>query len=227
MSLNISKGNMYPWISHTWNTVKGACPHDCSYCYMKRFKNQKPVRFDEKELKTDLGQGNFIFVGSGCDMFAKDIPNDWIVNTLTKMNWYDNRYLLQSKNPEKMSIYLSDDWIVPGKVVVCTTIETNRFYDQIMHCSPMPHIRAEFFGEGLRKFTRYVTIEPIMDFDLAPMVELIRRCEPVQVNIGADSGGNHLPEPSADKVFALIDELSRFTTIARKTNLGRLLGTTA
>lgn len=25
MSLNKSKGNMYEWITHTWNTVKGEC----------------------------------------------------------------------------------------------------------------------------------------------------------------------------------------------------------
>jgi hypothetical protein len=62
-----------------------------------------------------------------------------------------------------------------------------------------------------------------MDFDLEEMVELIKRCNPVQVNIGADSGNNHLPEPSMEKLLALIDELQKFTTIARKSNLGRLL----
>jgi hypothetical protein len=59
---------------------------------------------------------------------------------------------------------------------------------------------------------------------IAKMVELIKRCNPVQVNIGADSGNNHLPEPSRDKLLALIDELQKFTTIARKSNLGRLMG---
>lgn len=55
--LNEATGNMYTWITHTWNTVKGECPHGCIYCYMKRFGKQKPVRFDEKELKTNLGSG--------------------------------------------------------------------------------------------------------------------------------------------------------------------------
>ena len=40
---------MYPWVTHTWNVIKGKCPHDCSYCYMKRFP-QGELRFDEKEL---------------------------------------------------------------------------------------------------------------------------------------------------------------------------------
>jgi len=73
---------MYEFVTHTWNTVKGECYHDCSYCYMKRWGKLNPVRFDEKELKTDLGSGNFIFVGSSCDMWAENIPDKWIFKTL-------------------------------------------------------------------------------------------------------------------------------------------------
>ena len=57
MALNKSAGNMYDFVTHTWNTVKGLCPHGCSYCYMKRWGTQNPVRFDAKELRTDLGKG--------------------------------------------------------------------------------------------------------------------------------------------------------------------------
>jgi hypothetical protein len=72
-------------------------------------------------------------------------------------------------------------------------------------------------------FDIYVTIEPILDFDLQDMVALIKACEPNQVNIGADSGNNHLPEPSKEKLLALIDALKEFTVIDKKTNLQRLL----
>lgn len=80
--LNKSKGNMYEWVTHTWNTVKGECYHDCSYCYMKRWGKLNPVRFDEKELKTDLGNENFIFVGSSNDMFADNMCSGWVLKTL-------------------------------------------------------------------------------------------------------------------------------------------------
>jgi hypothetical protein len=223
MGLNVSKGDMYPWVTHTWNAIKGKCPHDCTYCYMKRWGKQPALHFDERELKTDLGEGNFIFVGSSCDMFAEAIPHDWIMDTLAKISDSENNFLFQSKNPEKMARY-KGYCPTDGKSFFCTTIETNRFYDQIMRLSPMPEQRAFYMSEGLRGLARYVTIEPIMDFDLAPLVELIRRCEPDQVNIGADSGGNHLPEPSAEKVLALIEELGEFTTIARKSNLCRIIG---
>ncbi len=43
-----------------------------------------------------------------------------------------------------------------------------------------------------------VTIEPIMDFDLEPFVEMIKNTKPKFVNIGADSKGHNLPEPSSE-----------------------------
>ena len=220
MGLNKSKGNMYDFVTHTWNTIKGECYHNCSYCYMKRWGNLNPVRFDEKELKTDLGENNFIFVGSSNDMFAENIPNDWILNTLTKCNWYDNKYLFQTKNPAKFDSYIGD---ITRPFYICTTIETNRHYPEYMGNSPNPIVRS-LGMEILKTQQKYVTIEPIMDFDLKPMVELIKRCEPIQVNIGADSGNNNLPEPSWKKIMQLKEELSKFTVIANKRNLKRLEG---
>ena len=72
-------------------------------------------------------------------------------------------------------------------------------------------------------FEKQVTIEPIMDFDLDEMVSMIKFCGPLKVNIGADSKNNHLPEPSKEKLLALINELQKFTIIDRKSNLERLL----
>jgi hypothetical protein len=70
---------------------------------------------------------------------------------------------------------------------------------------------------------KMVTIEPVMDFDLEPFVEMIKAIKPEWVNIGADSKNHNLPEPSKDKVFALISRLSQFTEIRRKSNLDRLV----
>ena len=96
MPLNVQKGNMYGFVTHTWNTVKGVCPHQCTYCYMKKFK-QNPVRFDEKELDTNHKKNRVIFVGSSCDMWAKDIDSLWIKKTVTHCAKYPlNTYLFQS-----------------------------------------------------------------------------------------------------------------------------------
>ncbi|MFA7491759.1 MAG: DUF5131 family protein [Mariniphaga sp.] len=218
MALNISRGNMYEFITHTWNTVKGECFHDCSYCYMKRFGKRSPIRFDQGELKTDLGQGNYIFVGSSCDMWAENIPVEWITKTLDHCSKHDNRYLFQTKNPQRFT-----EFQLPRNSVVCTTIETNRWYPAIMFNSPFPEDRVEQMKR--LAYPRYITIEPIIDFDMEEFVEMIQACNPVQVNIGSDTGHNDLPEPSADKILKLVERLQKFTVVHNKTNLKRVLNT--
>lgn len=210
---------MYSWVTHTFNTIKGECPHGCTYCYMHRWGKQKPLHFDEKELRTDLGSGNFIFIGSSCDMFASDIPAEWIYLTLNHCKQFDNTYLFQSKNPLRFHEFFD---YFPKKTRLCTTIETNRYIKEVMRNSPSPVARMIQMSM-IGFYPKYVTIEPIMDFDLSDMVRYIRECEPEQVNIGADSGNNNLPEPSAEKINSLISELQKFTKIDRKINLKRLL----
>lgn len=35
MALTKSKGNMYPWVTHTHTHLRGECPHGCRYCYVQ------------------------------------------------------------------------------------------------------------------------------------------------------------------------------------------------
>jgi protein gp37 len=182
---------------------------------MKRFP-QKELRFDEKELNQDLGAGNFIFVCSGTDMFAHDVDRVWIASVMDQIDLYpDNKYLLQSKNPERFFNFRRRANFVYG-----TTIETNREYD----ISKAPHVqkRASAMSYFSEYTTKMVTIEPVMDFDLEPLVELVKQCAPAWVNIGADSKGHDLPEPDAAKIQELYDELRRFTEVKLKDNLKRL-----
>jgi DNA repair photolyase len=228
MGLNrVKEGSqMYQFIDATWNTVKGSCPHNCGYCYMKgiaeRFnKPQSPPHFDESELKTNLGNGNFIFVGSSNDMFANSIQADWVFRTLDHCNEFDNRYLFQSKNPSGFYRLLVHP--VRKKSVICTTIESNSFYPDFMGNTPTPFERSMVMESLSEYLTTYVTVEPIMEFHLDTFVRAIKRCHPEQVNIGADTGHNHLPEPPKGKVLELIAALEEFTTVKQKTNLSRLL----
>lgn len=226
MALNKSKGNMYDFVTHTWNTVKGPCDHGCSYCYIdairKRFKKQDmKVHFDDSELKTNLGSGNYIFVGSSNDLFCTGYPEEWIRKTLCHLEKFDNKYLLQTKNPARILDYI-DACVITDKCTVCTTIETNRWYGY-MGDAPTTQERASAMNTISEVVGTCVTIEPIMDFDLPELVNLIARCNPKQVNIGADSGRNNLPEPSPEKIRGLIAELEKFTNVKQKSNLKRLL----
>ena len=210
--LNKQKGNMYGFVTHTWNVIKGICPHDCSYCYMKRGK-QKPLRFCSSELKTDLKQGNFIFVGSSCDMFAEGIKNEWIKTILDCCMLFDNKYLFQSKNPDRFY-----DFHFPKETMLATTIESNRDYG----FSKAPELikRAEKISIYPKTM---VTIEPIMDFDLYDFLSILEKAKAQQINIGANSRRNiKLPEPPKEKILALIEELKKFTKVYLKPNLRRL-----
>lgn len=212
MSLRKQRGNMYEFVTHTWNPIKGKCIHDCEYCYMKIFK-LPALHFDEREMETNLGKHNIIFVGSSCDMFAENVPNEWIENVLKYCYKFNNQYLFQSKNPRRFK-----NFTFPLYTTLGTTIETNRLYD-CMGNAPPPHYRL--ISQQFPK--RMVTIEPILDFDFNEFVPLIKNNKPDWVNIGADSKKHHLPEPSWEKIRELIYELQKFTVIKNKSNLERLM----
>ncbi|WP_228378584.1 hypothetical protein, partial [Treponema endosymbiont of Eucomonympha sp.] len=70
-----------------------------------------------------------------------------------------------------------------------------------------------------------VTVEPILDFDIEQFAKMLSCCGAMQINIGADSERNGLPEPDAGKVRELIASL-RYNTKAKivlKKNLRRIL----
>ncbi len=209
---------MYGFVTHTWNPIKGKCSHDCKYCYMKVWK-QKPLHFVEKELKDNLGQDNFIFVGSSTDMFADDVPKEWIEKVLTQCRNYEgNTYLFQSKNPSGFWMFEGE---YPKNTIFGTTLETNRDMRTI---SKAQSTKARISNMQDRYMKRtMITIEPIMDFDLDEFVEMIKEINPEWVNIGADSKNHNLPEPSSEKVEALIKELKKFTKVKIKDNLKRLM----
>ena len=75
--INKSKGNMYKFITNTWNPIKGKCLHDCTYCYMKSFPQYSKPLFIESEMTTPLN-GKSFFIGSSTDVFANNIPSEWI-----------------------------------------------------------------------------------------------------------------------------------------------------
>jgi DNA repair photolyase len=216
MPLNIAQGNMYEWVTHTWNPIKG-CQFGCQYCYIKsnRLYSLKP-RFQPKELNTNLGKGNFIFVGSMADMFGDWIPDSWILDVLKHCKKFDNQYLFQSKNPLRFHEFLKD---FPDKVILGTTIETNRDIKKISK-APSPQERTT--AMRMIQLDKEVTVEPIIDFDMIWMIQLIKDCNPKFVAIGADSKNHNLDEPKPWKIETLIDELKMFTDVKLKNNLKRL-----
>lgn len=218
--LNVSSGNMYEWVTHTWNPIKGICFHDCSYCFMKKLlgDRMKEIRLEDAEFKTDLGSDNFIFVGSSVDAWAENVPDEWIIKVLDYCDGFNNRYLFQSKNPTRFLEFTEHP--VFNKSVFCTTVETNRWYPEVMNSSPKPQDRANAMARMKELgFITYVTAEPLMDFDLEPMVDLLLTCAPSQINIGKNTNWKvKIPEPDAAKAKDLVDVLRGETAIVVKSN---------
>ena len=161
---------------------------------------------------------NFIFVGSSIDMWAEDIPSHWIKMVLDYCDRSANKYLFQSKNPSRILDFITHP--VFHHSVVCTTIETNRFYPEIMRNSPEIEERVRAMEKIVDLgIDTYVTAEPLMQFDLDKMIEYIKRCKPLQVNIGRNTNRKvQLPEPTANEVKVLITELEKFTKVEIKKN---------
>lgn len=212
---------MYPWVE-TWNPVGGKCPHRCSYCYrndMMRFPQNKrkysgePRFIDIPIPKTD----KVIFVCSMNDLFASSIKEEIIKKVLRKCREkQDNTYLLQSKNPYRFNEFLDK---LPEKVILGTTIETNRYVEFSLAPSQKIRLRDMVY---LSDFDTMVSIEPIMDFDLDVMIGWMKAISPEFVSMGADSKSHNLPEPTPEKIKKLIKELEKFTEVRIKKNLSRV-----
>jgi DNA repair photolyase len=221
----MKNGNMYNFITKKWNPLGGECLYNCSYCYVKKMKKRFPVMKEKYsgdykllnyEYKKSFKKQDKIFVCNCIDLFASNVSHYLIEAIIQKSYQYESTFFFQSKNPDRFKFFS-----FPEKAILCTTIETNRYYHQIMGNSPLPSERMGICN--MVYVQKQVTIEPIMDFDLEIFIDIIKTCNADQINIGADSGRNNLPEPSKEKILELINELEKFTKVVLKSNLNRLI----
>lgn len=230
--MNKQNGNMYAFVTHTSNPIKGLCPHECSYCYMlaifRHYHHDETLRLDEYELKVNYGKNKFIFLGTSTDMFANAVPTEWILQVYDKCLQYpENKYLFQSKNPSRvLEPQLINHPLMQLKDRICfaTTIESNRDYpiSKAQSMTERADAMAQLQAMG---FPVMVTIEPIMDFDHEELVEMLRKIRPFQVNIGCNTNREvKLLEPTRDQIVALVQELRTFTNVELKSNSSRILG---
>lgn len=227
----IENGRMYPgwW---RWNPI-GGCKHWCSYCSIKRIEKRvgtdmtTPVFRDGTNgtmnyMNDNLGSGRKIFVCSSGDMWGEWITPDWTDGVLSHCAKYpDNEYMFLTKNPiayQHWGPRLQDLNCILG-----TTIETD--VDPIAgNVSDAMNILGRLYWIAAAKqgAKTMISVEPIMTFS-GFFADDLRNAAPNIVNIGADSGNNGLPEPSADELRGLIAELETFTEVIQKKGLERLL----
>lgn len=225
MALSKAKGNMYSWVTNVHTHLGGKCPHGCNYCYVQNmhYKPEKykgDLRLIEKELDVNYGKDKTIFIEHCNDLFATALPDEWRLKILEHCRKYpDNTYVFQTKNPSNY-LHLLDK--MPEKSILGVTIETNRHYPEIMMESPTPKCRYISMIQLIGSPT-FITIEPILAFDLDILAHWIMDINPTFVNIGADSKGRGLPEPSWQDIQMLIRILRESgIKVNEKSNLKRL-----
>jgi len=222
MPLNESKGNMYPWVTHTHTHLGGECPHKCVYCYVDNPRFGRPKRYTgklrliEEEFGVDYGAGKTIFIEHCNDLFAKEVSDHFINMVLDHCRFYPkNTYVFQTKNPAR---YL--DFAFDFKAIFGTTIETNRVIEGIS-TAPTPYERYRVMKTISRG--KFVTIEPVLDFDVEVLSAWIRDIKPEFLNLGADSKKRNLPEPTVAKIMELVAKLKEYgIELREKHNLKRL-----
>jgi DNA repair photolyase len=215
---------MYPWVTHTHCHLGGECPHKCSYCYVSSFpfkpeKYQGSLRLIDKEFSVKYGTGKTIFIENCNDLFAEDVPGKFIVSVIGHCNqWPDNTYVFQTKNPRRYIKFLSR---LPEKSILGCTIETNR---GTLPFSTAPFTSSRAMAMEMLDARKFITVEPIMDFDPDILIPWIIEARPEFVNIGADSKGHNLPEPPEWKIIKLIHDLKTAgIEIREKHNLNRMM----
>jgi hypothetical protein len=185
--------------------------------------------FREDYLEDNLGSGRKIFVCSSGDMWGEWVKSEDIQCVLEHCRKYpNNEYMFLSKNPRRYYPFLKSGGEFPKSSTLATTIETDRMGvidPYTAYWTPSLGNRRDsmdMIKVGFPDVKTMISIEPVMKFGVA-FGKFLEYALPDIIYIGADSGHNGLPEPSADELRDLIAELEAFTTVIQKKGLARLL----
>ncbi|GAI17750.1 unnamed protein product [marine sediment metagenome] len=217
---------MFKSIDQTWNVFVG-CLFDCSYCnarkaaltrlkHSPRYKDGFKPHLVEAELKRTFKPGEFIFVAYMGDIaFASRYE---VAQILIAIQGHpDTRFLIQTKDPGCFHRWKLP---IPPNVVLGTTIETSRDYHLTKAPLPIDRARSLINYPHPHKF---LSIEPIMDFELPPMEVWTEALKPEIIEVGADNYHNNLPEPPGEKLRALLNHLGHICPkVIEKDGLERL-----
>jgi len=210
-----------------------------------RYRNGFRPLFINNELRKRFKPGEFVFVTDMGDLFGPWVKYESIQAVLSCIaRWPETTFLLQTKNPAR---FLEFRHILPGNVYLGTTIETNDYFYKLtvpegvaasvgeliamvgrkenkITSAPVPFSRYEaMIDPGLRQFRKFISIEPIMDFDLETMLNWMNKIAPSIIEVGADNYGHNLREPSWYKVQFLLGGLRAICPdVKEKTGLERL-----
>jgi len=225
--LNSKKGSkMFNIVGETWNPITG-CLHYCKYCWARqlaltklkntqRYRDDFKPRLNEQELRKSF-KGGVVFVSDMGDIFSPGVKDEWVIRVIKHISKFpDTYFLFLTKNPTRYKDFIN---IMPQNAILGTTLETNRddlYTEHHISQAPLPSIRYRAMKE-IGWPLKFVSIEPILDFDLEVFTKWIKDISPFMVYVGYDNYNWKLPEPPLSKTEKLINMLSDFTLVIKKT----------
>ncbi len=212
---------MFKTITRTWNPFTG-CGFECRYCWARKlalgkchYPDFKPA-FHPERLKVKFKPDDFVFVTSMGDVSYASWPELRQILEVIKIN-PQSRFLIQTKEP---NMFL-DGQIWGENIYQGCTIETNRSIPISKAPPPVERYHAVATNNHPHKF---LSIEPIMDFDAEIFFAWILDMKPEIIEIGADNYHNNLPEPEPRKLLDFMNGLVKVGfNVKQKDGLGRLL----
>jgi len=210
----------------TWNCWVG-CDFLCTYCNARqlaltRLRNSPRYRdgftphLVEEELSRKFAPGDFVFVGYMGDISFASRPI--IVDLTCRIaEQPEVDFLFCTKSPFH---YWYWHMVWPENLYLGATIETNRDYHLTRAPAPLYRYIAMRALDHPKKF---LSIEPVCDFDLDEMLSWITEIDPQIIEVGADNYRNNLPEPPWEKVEKLLKGLENICpAVVHKVGLERL-----
>jgi len=222
------RSKMFNIVDTSWNPITG-CLHWCQYCWARDvalnssyFKRSR--RYSDgfvPQINNDVFRMKFkrgvIFVCDMGDIFSPEVQSSWIQRVFNHISNFPNTYFLfLTKNPSRFKEFLDK---VPHNAILGTTLETNKddlYAEYHISGAPLPSERYMAMKE-IDWPLKFVSIEPILDFDLETFVGWIKEIKPFLVYVGYDNHEWRLPEPPLEKTRNLIRELKKFTCVIEKT----------
>jgi len=224
----LARSNMYAQNIDFPDVFKG-CKNGCVYC-IKSFQQQAKRQrkncekcysfephnhFERMKGKTPATKGEqFIFFPKGGDpCYAKADEFRQMLKFIESNP--QSRFLIQTKRPKFLLKYCP----LPKNVLVGITLESDistfgaspskyKTYSEVSPKSAPLLERAQVFATVLHAH-KSVTIEPILAFSLAVMLDLMRLIKPEVIYIGYDTKKCNLPEPTIAETKQLIDTLKQ------------------
>jgi len=205
---------MFWVVDDTWNIVTG-CTHDCGFCWAKKLCYERLCKMiphyaehgfrpalQESQLKRKWKPNIVVFVTDMGDLFCDAVPDEWIELVIRQTYRFPStNFLFCTKNPARYDDFLD---MFGDNCILGTTTETNR--DELVRPLTNAPLPSERYDALLRiNFPRkFLSIEPIMKFDLPILLDWIRNIRPEACEIGYDNYGFRLPEPSESETRTLI-----------------------